>query len=89
MEIDLDKVHHNARVLVAALAERSISVMGVTKAALGLPALASTLLRAGATVLGDSRIENIEAMRRACVSASMTLLRSPMLSQVGEGRHAC
>jgi predicted amino acid racemase len=33
--------------------------------------------------LGDSRIENIEAMRRARVPASMTLLRSPMVSQAG------
>ena len=31
--------------------------------------------------MGDSRIENIENMRRARVPASMTLIRSPMLSQ--------
>ena len=39
------------------------------------------LLKAGVSALGDSRIENIEAMRLARVPASMTLLRSPMLSQ--------
>ena len=83
LEIDLDKIHHNARALVKALAERGISVTGVTKATLGLPAIANTLLRAGVTALGDSRIENIEAMRRAGVSASMTLIRSPMLGQAG------
>ena len=89
LEIDLDKIHHNARVLVKALAERSISVTGVTKATLGSPAIANTLLRAGVTALGDSRIENIEAMRRARVSASMTLIRSPMLGQVDQVvRHA-
>jgi len=43
--------------------------------------IAGALLRAGVRGLGDSRIENIEAMRRVRVPASMTLIRSPMLSQ--------
>ena len=81
LEIDLDKIHHNARTLVERLADRGISVTGVTKATLGSPEIAGALLRAGVSALGDSRIENIEAMRRARVPASMTLIRSPMLSQ--------
>ena len=81
LEIDLDKIRHNARTLVARLAGRGISVTGVTKATLGSPAVAGALLSAGVRALGDSRIENIEAMRRAQVPASMTLLRAPMLSQ--------
>ena len=89
LEIDLEKIHHNARTLVNALAERQISVTGVTKATLGLPAIANTLLRAGVTALGDSRIENIESMRREQVSAPMTLIRSPMLGQASQVvRHA-
>ena len=39
------------------------------------------MLEAGVKRLGDSRIENIEAMHPARVPASMTLIRSPMLSQ--------
>jgi ornithine racemase len=82
LEIDLDKIFHNARTMVERLADRGILVTGVTKAALGSPDIAATLLRAGVSSLGDSRIENIEAMRSAGISASMTLIRSPMLSQV-------
>ena len=82
LEIDLDKIEHNARTLVERLKIRRIAVTGVTKAALGSPTIASRLLRAGVSGLGDSRIENIERMRRAGMSASMTLIRSPMLSQV-------
>jgi len=82
LEIDVGKIHHNARTLVELLAPRGISVTGVTKAALGYPEIAGALLQAGVSALGDSRIENIEAMRRAGVPASMTLIRSPMLSQV-------
>jgi predicted amino acid racemase len=82
LEIDLDKIEGNARSLVERLAVGGISVTGVTKATLGSPEIADALLRAGVRTLGDARIENIEAMRRACVPASMTLIRSPMLSQV-------
>ena len=82
LEIDLDKIYHNARTLVERLAGRGISVTGVTKATLGSPEIANVLLRAGVSSLGDSRIENIEAMRMILPSASMTLIRSPMLSQV-------
>lgn len=80
--IDLDKIEHNARTLVESLATRGISVTGVTKATLGSPEIARSLLRSGVSGLGDSRIENIEAMRHAGVDAPMTLIRSPMLSQV-------
>ncbi len=82
LEIDLDKIYHNARTLVERLAVRGISVTGVSKASLGCLAIASVMLRAGVRSLGDSRIENIEAMRNAQAAVPMTLIRSPMLSQV-------
>ena len=81
LEIDLDKISHNTRTLVERLASRGISVTGVTKAALGSVEIAHALLRAGVSGLGDSRIENIEALRLGQVSAPLTLIRSPMLSQ--------
>lgn len=81
LEIDLRKIRHNARTLVERLGKRGISVTGVTKATLGSAEIAATLLEAGVKRLGDSRIENIEAMHLAQVPASMMLIRSPMLSQ--------
>lgn len=81
LEIDLEKIRHNAHTLVERLNKRGISVWGVTKAALGLPAIARTLLAAGVGGLADSRIENIQTMRRATIPAPMALIRSPMLSQ--------
>ena len=81
LEIDLRKIHHNARTLVERLGKRGISVTGITKATLGSAEIAATLLDAGVKRLGDSRIENIEAMRPALSAAEMTLIRSPMLSQ--------
>ena len=81
LEIDLGKIRHNARTLVERLAVYGISVTGVTKATLGSAEIAGAMLVAGVSGLGDSRIENIEAMRSFGVRAPMTLIRSPMLSQ--------
>ena len=82
IELDLDKIGENARILVDRLGSTGISVTGVTKAALGSPELAAALIDAGVTALGDSRIENLERLRAAGIVATTLLLRSPMLSQV-------
>ena len=82
LEISLAAIEHNARTLVERLASRHVTVTGVTKATLGSPEIARAMLRGGVTGLGDSRIENIEAMRHGGITAPLTLIRSPMLSQV-------
>lgn len=81
LEIDLDKLQHNTRVLVGQLATHGISVTAVSKACLGSPDIANTFLKSGIQSIGDSRIENIETMRHAGIECSITLIRSPMLSQ--------
>lgn len=81
LEIDLDKITHNARILVEDLDARGIVATGVTRAALGSAEVAKAMLRAGVSGLGDSRIENIEAMRQERIAAPIMLLRPPMLSQ--------
>lgn len=77
IEIDLAAIEHNARSLVTRLAPRGIAVTGVTKATLGSPEVAQAMLRGGVTRIGDSRVENLEAMRDAGIRAPMTLLRAP------------
>ena len=62
IEVDLGKIFHNARTLVQTLAARGVSVTGVTKAVNASPDIANAFVRAGMRSLGDSRIENIEAM---------------------------
>lgn len=81
LEIDLAKISHNAELLVTRLGKRGISVSGVTKAFLGLPEIAETLLAIGVAGLADSRIENFATMRRAGVTAPTILIRSPMIGQ--------
>ena len=82
LEIRLDRLHHNASRLVQTLGARGIGVTAVTKATLGSPDVARTLLDAGVHGLADSRIENVERLRAAGITAQITLCRSPMLSEV-------
>ena len=82
LEVRLDRIGHNASTLVGRLGARGIGVTAVTKATLGSPEVARELLRAGVTGLGDSRIENLESLRHAGIEAPLTLIRSPMVSQV-------
>lgn len=82
LEIDLEKIQQNAHTLVERLSHIGITTTGVTKAFCGHPQIARAMLKGGVSALADARIENIETMRRANVSAEMRLIRSPMLSQV-------
>jgi ornithine racemase len=80
--IDLPQIGTNASRLVARLGHDGITVTAVTKAVLGRPDIACSLLGAGVSRLGDSRVENLERLRAAGIDAPMVLLRSPMVSQV-------
>lgn len=80
LEIRLDQVADNARRLVERCGRQGITVTAVTKAMLGAPELARSL--SGVHSLGDSRVENIERLRKAGIVAPLLLLRTPMPSQV-------
>lgn len=82
LEIRLADLAHNTRTLVDRLGERGIEVCAVTKATLGSAPIARVLLDAGATSLGESRIENVESLRRGGIGAPITMIRGPLLSQV-------
>ncbi|MFC7501220.1 alanine/ornithine racemase family PLP-dependent enzyme [Nocardioides sp. GCM10030258] len=82
LEIDLDKLEANTRVLVDRLAPAGIRVTGVTKAVLGSPAVGAAMLRGGAEGLADSRVANLDRLAGLDGPTSRTLIRSPMLSQV-------
>jgi predicted amino acid racemase len=82
LTIDLDKIEHNARSIVALCRAHGIAVAGVTKLTCGHPRVAEALLRGGVTGLADSRLENIRRLRRAGIRSPCMLLRLPPLSGV-------
>ncbi|MDN5856968.1 MAG: alanine racemase, partial [Actinomycetia bacterium] len=84
VEINLDAIADNASVLVGRLGAKGVRVTGVCKAALASPRVARAMLSGGVSGLGDSRIENLASLRAAGVTERLTLIRSPMLSQVND-----
>lgn len=83
VDVDLDKIEQNTRVLVDRLAPRGVRLTGVTKAALGSPGVGAAMIAGGAVGLGDSRVANLVRLAGLEGSTSRTLIRSPMLSQAG------
>lgn len=84
LDIDLGAITQNARALVDRLSPMGIQVMGVTKAALASPQVASAMRAGGVHGLGDSRVQNLSRLRAAEPDAHLTLIRTPMLSQIEE-----
>lgn len=82
--IDLDKIEHNTRTIVALCRAHGIEVAGVTKATCGNPQIAKAMLRGGVTAIADSRLENIRRLRAAGLETLFLLLRIPALSRINE-----
>ncbi len=84
LTIDLDKIEHNARTIVALCRQHGIEVTGVTKCVRGLPEVADAMLRGGVASIGESRLENIQRLQDAGIGAPLMQLRLPSLSNVEE-----
>jgi ornithine racemase len=76
MEIALAQIRYNAQVLAKLYGQKGISLMGVSKATLGDPAVALAMVQGGVTAIADSRIENIQRMKDGGVVTQFVLLRS-------------
>ena len=81
IEINLEKIAHNAKALKDLYGSKGIDVIGVTKVVCGNPSIAKALVKSGIRILADSRIENIRRMLNAGVQAQFLLSRTPGLSQ--------
>lgn len=82
LEIDLKKIHHNAKTLVEQCKEKGIDIAAVTKVFCGCPEIAKTVVDAGVSMLADSRIHNIKKLQQFPIPKM--LLRIPMLSEIEE-----
>jgi ornithine racemase len=78
IEISLAQIRHNARMLTELYGQKGISLMGVSKAILGEPAIAEAMIQGGVEFIADSRLENIQKMKRAGISTQFVLLRTAL-----------
>ena len=76
IEIALSQIQDNARMLSELYGQKGISLMGVSKAALGDPQVARAMIQGGVDLIADSRLENIQRMKKAGISIPLVLLRT-------------
>ena len=77
LQVDVGKLQHNVRTLVAAADAYDIDIWGVTKVLCGAPAVGQAMLAGGVTALADSRLQNLAKLSAACPEAEKVLLRLP------------
>ena len=82
IEIELDKLIHNARKLTALYGSKGIHITAVTKGVCGSLRVANALLNSGIRSFGDSPIANVQKMREGGIDAQFILIRSPVPSEV-------
>lgn len=79
IEINTDKLKHNARQICRMSEPHGVTPAAVTKGFCANPQAAAALVAGGIQILADSRIENLKKLRT--VGARRMLLRLPMISQ--------
>lgn len=84
LEIHPRRIEENARAIVGLCHGHGIRVAAVTKVTCAHPAVAQALVRAGADMLADSRLENLQALRRMGVTLPLMSLRISAPSQAAE-----
>lgn len=78
IEITLSEIQHNAQILCNLYGQKGITLMGVSKAVLGDPLIVEAMILGGVQFIADSRLENIQKMKRAGISTQFVLLRTAL-----------
>jgi predicted amino acid racemase len=84
IDIELDKIEHNARAIAGLCRAHGLAVVGVTKCTCGHPEIARAMRRGGVVAIGESQLENIRRLKDAGVAAPAMLLRLPSPSEADE-----
>jgi predicted amino acid racemase len=84
LEINLEKIAHNTKVLRQLYGSKSIDICAVTKVVCGDLTIAKCLVTAGITMIADSKVANLKKMRKGDVNATFLLIGTPLLSQAAE-----
>jgi predicted amino acid racemase len=82
--VDLEKIKHNALVLLNLTKKFNINICAVTKSVSADVKIAKALKQAKIDLLADSRIDNIKKLKKNKIKKPFMLLRSPMLSKINE-----
>ena len=79
LTVNLPHLRENVRTVRKLCEERGIQITAVTKVFEGDPKIARVLVEEGMTILGDSRVDNLERLKD--IEAEKWLIRPPMISE--------
>lgn len=79
LEIDLDKITHNTRVLVGECKKFGIGIVGITKVSSGMKELVEAIVDGGINIIGESRIGSLKKLKDLDIKKMM--IRLPMPSE--------
>ncbi|MCD6123527.1 MAG: alanine/ornithine racemase family PLP-dependent enzyme [Spirochaetales bacterium] len=82
LEIVINKIEHNAKILKELFAKKGISVIAVIKGVTGSPEIANAILECGITTIAVSLVQNIKKMIEFGVKAEFLLTRLPTHTEV-------
>jgi len=82
IEINLDKIQHNAAVLKHLCEAKGVEVTGVVKGVCADLQIVNALIQAGITRLAVSKTFHLEKLKKAKINATLILLRTPGISEV-------
>lgn len=80
--IDLNKITANTRAIAELCRSNGVTLTGVTKGTCADISVAKAMVAGGASILGDSRVQNLKKLKDAGIEVPLMLLRIPMLSEV-------
>jgi predicted amino acid racemase len=82
LEIFVDRIETNARCIIELCRQHGVQVACVTKVMGSHPALLHALEHAGADMIGDSRVSNLESISSTGLMVPTMMLRPPAPSRV-------
>ncbi|HWO95643.1 alanine/ornithine racemase family PLP-dependent enzyme [Fictibacillus sp. Mic-4] len=82
VEINLEKIKHNAKMLKTIYGKKGIEITGVVKGVAADCKIAKALVESGLASLADSKITNLEKLKKADLNATLLLLRTPLMSEI-------
>lgn len=84
LEINLDKIKHNAQKIKNFCEKYDIKVCAITKGFCADLSIAEAIIEAGLDFLGDSRIQNIIKMKKKFPQVKYMMIRIPKISEAEE-----
>jgi len=82
LDIYLDKIRNNSENIKSLCSKHGIEVVGITKGCCAITEVGQAIIDGGINILGDSRIENLERLKKSELKVETMLIRIPMLSEV-------